>query len=267
MESLLVWTLTGVAVAMLLGRSRARASLLVAAVLVASTAAGHALWASHMRSRERSAEALRARVPEPVGDGGYVTSNACRACHPAEYATWHRSYHRSMTQVASASAVRAPFAGETLRSDDGKSYHLRRDGDELWVDISGVGARRITMMTGSHHMQAFWLPYDRGNAQIEFPFTYVFDDRALGAAARRLPRRTRVREGPVDVESHLHRVPRHARAAAASTRAPACRRAPPPSSASPARRATGRRRSTSPPTAARSAASRCTTATASMRRS
>jgi hypothetical protein len=177
MESLLVWTLTGVAVAMLLGRSRARASLLVAAVLVASTAAGHALWAARARSRARSEDALRARVPQPIGDGGYVTSNACRACHPTEYATWHRSYHRSMTQVASASAVRAPFAGETLRSDDGKSYHLRRDGDELWADISGVGARRITMMTGSHHMQAFWLPGDRGNAQIEFPFTYVFDDR------------------------------------------------------------------------------------------
>src|SRR2546430_17512301 len=33
------------------------------------------------------------------------------------------------------------------------------------------------MMTGSHHMQAFWLPGDRGNAQVEFPFTYLFDDR------------------------------------------------------------------------------------------
>ncbi|MCA1664281.1 MAG: hypothetical protein LC659_08445, partial [Myxococcales bacterium] len=177
MESLLVWTLTAVAVAMLLGRARARASMLVAALLVASTAVGHALWAARAKKRQRSADALRAQLPQPSGDDGYVTSNACRACHPTEYATWHRSYHRSMTQVASVSTVRAPFAGETLRSDDGKSYQLRRDGDDLWVDISGVGARRIAMMTGSHHMQAFWLPGDRGNAQIELPFTYLFDDR------------------------------------------------------------------------------------------
>ena len=32
-------------------------------------------------------------------------------------------------------------------------------------------------MTGSHHMQAFWLPGEHGNEQIEFPFTYLFDDR------------------------------------------------------------------------------------------
>ena len=177
MEALLVWTLAGVAVAMLVARSRARASLLLAVVLVASTAAGHALWAAREQRRDRSAAALRARVPQPIADGGYVTSDACHACHPTEYATWHRSYHRTMTQVASASTVRAPFAGETLRSDDGKRYHLRRDGDELWADISGVGARRIAMVTGSHHMQAFWLPGSSGNAQIEFPFTYVFDDR------------------------------------------------------------------------------------------
>ncbi|MDB4971450.1 MAG: hypothetical protein JWN44_7139, partial [Myxococcales bacterium] len=94
-----------------------------------------------------------------------------------EYATWHRSYHRTMTQPASARAVRAPFAGETLVAADGRSYRMRREGDELWVDVSGVGPRRITMMTGSHHMQAYWIPGERGNEQIEFPFTYLFDDR------------------------------------------------------------------------------------------
>ncbi|MCU1279395.1 MAG: hypothetical protein JWM53_2941 [bacterium] len=176
MESLLVWTLTAVAVVVLLRRSRAAAAMLTAAALVASTAAGHVLWASRSASRQRSAEALRASVPQPLADGGYVSSDSCRACHPSEYASWHRSFHRTMTQAASATNVRAPFAGETLLSDDGRSYRLRRDGDELWVDISGAGARRIAMMTGSHHMQAFWLPGARGNEQLEFPFTYLFDD-------------------------------------------------------------------------------------------
>ena len=177
MEALLVWTLVGAAAVVLVRRSRSAPAIAAVVALVACTAAGQALWAARAKRRDRSLAALRPTVPEPVFDRGYASSDPCRACHPVEYATWHRSFHRTMTQTATASAVRAPFAGETLVADDGRRYHLRRSGDELWVDISGVGARRIGMMTGSHHMQAFWIPGGRGNEQIEFPFTYLFDDR------------------------------------------------------------------------------------------
>jgi len=176
MEALFVWTLVGLAAGLLVHRSRSAAAIAAAAALLLSTAAGHALWAARAHRRDRSLAALRATVPQPIFDRGYASSDACGACHPTEYATWHRSYHRTMTQTASASTVRASFAGETLTDGDGKRYHLRTSGDELWVDISGVGARRIGMMTGSHHMQAFWLPGGRGNEEIEFPFTYLFDD-------------------------------------------------------------------------------------------
>ena len=177
MESLLVWALTGVTVIVLLRRSRTASMIVAALALLAGTAAGHALWAARMARHERSAAQLSASLPQPTGEGGYVTSDSCRACHPSEYASWHRSFHRTMTQTASARTVRAPFAGETLVDEAGRSYHLRRAGDELWVDISGVGARRIGLVTGSHHMQAFWLPGDKGNTQLEFPFTYLLDER------------------------------------------------------------------------------------------
>src|SRR5690606_23636392 len=42
-------------------------------------------------------------------DSGYASSGACRSCHPGEYASWHRSYHRSMTQLAGPDSVRAPW--------------------------------------------------------------------------------------------------------------------------------------------------------------
>src|SRR4051812_41642547 len=48
--------------------------------------------------------------PRPVvaaGDG-FVTSNACRACHPSEYSSWHDSYHRRMTQAADLQSLGAP---------------------------------------------------------------------------------------------------------------------------------------------------------------
>jgi Doubled CXXCH motif (Paired_CXXCH_1)/Cytochrome c554 and c-prime len=174
-EPLVVWTLAAAAVLVLLRRSRAPSAWLLALVVVASTAAGHALWAAHATAQARTDAAVRATLPEPVGDGGYVTSSACRACHPAQYDSWHRSYHRTMTQPATAATVRAPFAGETLRSDDGVTYRLGRDGDALFADVGGQ-RRRITMVTGSHHMQAFWLPGAGGNAQFELPFTWLLDE-------------------------------------------------------------------------------------------
>lgn len=172
-----MWTLLGAVVAVLLRRSRAPSTIAVACALVAGTAAGHARWAVRTSGQERSLAGLEASVPQPISDVGYASSDACRACHPSQYASWHRSYHRTMTQPATSATVKAPFAGETLVADDGRSYRLRRDGDELWADVSGVGSKRIALVTGSHHMQAFWLPGDSGNAQIEFPFTWLLEDR------------------------------------------------------------------------------------------
>lgn len=177
MEPLLVWALTAVGVALLVRRSRTASTLALAAALVATTAIAHARWLRQDTRRQRSLDALRPGLPRATTEGGYASSDSCRACHPAQYATWHRSHHRSMTQVARAADVAAPFSGETLVSDDGRRYRLFRDGDELWVDIAGLGARRLGLMTGSHHMQAYWLPGGAGNAEIEFPFTYLLDER------------------------------------------------------------------------------------------
>ncbi|MDQ3414515.1 MAG: hypothetical protein M3480_06005, partial [Verrucomicrobiota bacterium] len=35
----------------------------------------------------------------------YVTSNSCRSCHPGNYASWHTSFHRTMTQVATPATL------------------------------------------------------------------------------------------------------------------------------------------------------------------
>ena len=44
--------------------------------------------------------AVDARPVKVLADG-YVSSNTCQKCHPRQYESWHRSYHRTMTQVAS----------------------------------------------------------------------------------------------------------------------------------------------------------------------
>jgi len=109
-----------------------------------------------------SAVAIRDRVvpetqvsgrPIQIAGDGYVTSTACQACHPSQYASWHRSYHRTMTQVATAESIAARF-------DD----VLERRGREIWSRDAAGAAVRVAMTTGSHHQQIFW--YETGSSRV-----------------------------------------------------------------------------------------------------
>ena len=156
-----------------------------------------AAWAArrHLAFEKRRAE-LAAVIPQQARPG-YATSDRCEACHPAQYHSWHRGYHRTMTTYASPATVKADFSDQRL---DGGGYdvHIFRRGDDFMVDMvdplwqyevdfgqrppPGPGEsaprveRRISMVTGSHHMQAFWVPSLVGNGQLSLPFTYLLED-------------------------------------------------------------------------------------------
>jgi hypothetical protein len=126
MELLAVLAATGLACWPLVvgtGPRWSRLTLAVAVLLVAMLASGA------LRERERTRAAVTsahtAPLPRQVSDGGYVSSDACRACHPAQYATWHATYHRTMTQPASPQTVAAPFDGVTLTARS-QNYRLHR---------------------------------------------------------------------------------------------------------------------------------------------
>ena len=125
----------------------------------------------------------------------YVTSDACRECHAEAYDTWHDSYHRTMTQIASPETVAAPFDDVELENR-GRRYHLTRRGDEFrvlmpdpdWegdlrhegVDLSEVSdapmvERAVVMTTGSHHYQGYWVPSRYGSQLWQLPFVYHFE--------------------------------------------------------------------------------------------
>ncbi len=161
---------------------------------------------SQVRQQEATRATLAEKVPQQGRPGGYVSSDNCKSCHPDQYASWHRSFHRTMTQLASPRSVRGEFDRVTLELG-GESYFLEQRGDEFWVDmvdpdwryvqqrkratyreIRGAAPtpaeanpprarKRITMLTGSHHMQAYWVASDSGNMQFSFPFTYLFEAR------------------------------------------------------------------------------------------
>ena len=71
--------------------------------------------------------------PVKAEELGYVSSETCRSCHPREYATWHRSFHRTMTQVVGPDTVLSDW--DTTLTIRGRDYHLYRVGEEFWVDM------------------------------------------------------------------------------------------------------------------------------------
>src|SRR5690349_18016163 len=62
--------------------------------------------------------------PVQVDEDGYVSSDTCRACHPSEYASWHRSYHRTMTQVATPDTAVPDFANTRIDNVYGSEIRL-----------------------------------------------------------------------------------------------------------------------------------------------
>jgi len=132
--------------------------------------------------------AFAASLPHVGGPAGYAGSKACRSCHEDQFASWHRSYHRTMTQIAAADAVQADFHNVSL-TNDGTRFVLSQKSNEFWVHMERVASAapreassealdvRAGLVTGSHHMQVFWLPGDEGNMQIGFPFTWLIPER------------------------------------------------------------------------------------------
>lgn len=86
-----------------------------------------------------------------------------------------------MTQYPTPSAVKGRFDNVSLAVKDG-SLVLRRKGREFWVDFlsstdSRLQRRRIGMLTGSHHMQVYWLEGVAGGPVDMLPYVFLLGDR------------------------------------------------------------------------------------------
>ena len=126
-----------------------------------------------------------------VGRPGFIGSDSCVQCHTDQYKSWHKSYHRTMTQVASPESIVPSFDDVHLEAHT-RSYHLTREGDEFWADMPDPDweeaalrkgqdlskvqpprkRARIVMTTGSHNMQTYWIATTDGNKLRHFPWFY-----------------------------------------------------------------------------------------------
>ena len=188
------------AAALLLGAVLAAVPLrrprLAVAILVAAGGAAAAGQEAAIAARRAAAASLTSRAPA-VGrpNEDFTSSKACRACHPDQYASWHRSFHRTMTQAATPEAVTGDFDGVRLGSR-GREYNLESTDGELWVEmvdpvwerellLTGRDPdgpadpprvrRQVVMTTGSHHMQTYWVATGNGREVWNLPFVHLFE--------------------------------------------------------------------------------------------
>jgi len=165
---------------------RQKVAGLVALPLALTAGLGYFKYTMDSRN-DASRAALLASTPaqarlKPVTapNNAYTSSQTCRACHPSEYKSWHNSYHRTMTQLAKSGAILAKWHGTRLPLGQA-ALQLEQKRDEFWVNTVGADgiktdSQRVTMTTGSHHLQVYWTADANGNLQHPFPFGWLIAD-------------------------------------------------------------------------------------------
>ena len=165
---------------------RQKGAGLVALTLALTAGLGYFKYTMDSRN-DASRAALLASTPaqarlKPVTapNNAYTSSQTCRACHPSEYKSWHNSYHRTMTQLAKSGAILAKWHGTRLPLGQA-ALQLEQKRDEFWVNTVGADgiktdSQRVTMTTGSHHLQVYWTADANGNLQHPFPFGWLIAD-------------------------------------------------------------------------------------------
>ena len=125
--------------------------------------------------------------PIAVDGDGYLSSQTCQACHPAQYETWHSSFHRTMTQVATPDSVRADFDDVVVDAVAGTPMRLERRGDEFWAEFDDPGwegpanerqriTRQVVMITGSHYQNIYWYATGHDRALNVLPAVFLLED-------------------------------------------------------------------------------------------
>jgi len=151
-------------------------------VLLTAGLVGAATWTGLEYLEQPDPESQVENRPIQVSTEGYVSSDTCQSCHPAQYDSWRASYHRTMTQVVTPETVAADLDGVEL-STDAATYRLYREGDEFFVHeerrVKGRTQRRkmpIVMSTGSHSMQIYWASPGPDRRVEIVPFHYLIHE-------------------------------------------------------------------------------------------
>lgn len=130
---------------------RSRRPVIVFAVLFAALLALTG-WGISVRARLSAAP--------PAVEVDYVGSAACEGCHADRHASWARTFHRTMTQDATAQTVTGRFDGALLDAFGG-AVRPGSDGTRWWFDYAdpqtgqALGQVEVKRLVGSHRYQQY----------------------------------------------------------------------------------------------------------------
>ncbi|MBK7974670.1 MAG: hypothetical protein IPK07_15800 [Deltaproteobacteria bacterium] len=129
------------------GSLAARIAVGALAVVASAAAAAPLLFSKDLATPFRHREAPWAR------------SGTCESCHPDHFASWHRTFHRTMTQEATPSSVQGAFDGQVVRYFGISARPYQKDG-QFFIDYltteGGVSKTlHVTRTVGSHRYQQY----------------------------------------------------------------------------------------------------------------
>jgi hypothetical protein len=107
-------------------------------------------------------------------DAGYLESNDCRKCHEGNYATWHATFHRTMTQEANPKSVLGDFAHDNTITYQGVHAEMVREHGRYWMKLTGVDGKKqrlaIERTIGSRRIQQYLTK--NGEQWVRLPVAY-----------------------------------------------------------------------------------------------
>jgi hypothetical protein len=122
--------------------------------------------------------AVEVQTPVDLSPVPYVTSRQCVPCHPGRYETWHRTFHRTMTQVAGPASVVGDFENRSL-TYQGVTSRFTRAGDRYFIEtLSPEGSMEkdeVVMTIGSRRMQQYVTKV--GDRHVRLPLAWNIEER------------------------------------------------------------------------------------------
>lgn len=122
--------------------------------------------------------AVEVGTPVDLAHVSYARSGDCRMCHPRRYETWHRTFHRTMTQQARPGAVAGNFENASLEYQ-GVTSRFTRAGDRYFIEtLSPAGAMEryeVAMTVGSRRVQQYVTKI--GDRHIRLPLAWNIEER------------------------------------------------------------------------------------------
>jgi hypothetical protein len=150
--------------------------------------------------------------PRTLASTAYIGSQACRGCHPDHYESFHRTYHRTMTQDATPASVLGRFDGRSLDYLGVRARMHRGNEGEFLISFTAAGGSqrwraRIERSVGSHRYQQYLAR--EGETYFRLPIAWdVADQRFIHMNAAFLtpdPQLTAAGVSRADYDRHVTR--------------------------------------------------------------